>query len=141
MLALDLPDGALGGVLAWYSIIHIPQERLPETFAEFCRVLAPGGLVQLAFQPGNEFRHLTEALGHPVSLDFHRRQPDRVAGLLEQAGLVVRARLPREPDGDGDFPEKTQQAFLLAGESRHRPTDTRHATWSGSRLAPCLPRA
>ncbi|MGO8887777.1 MAG: class I SAM-dependent methyltransferase [Streptosporangiaceae bacterium] len=43
MLALDLPDGALGGVLAWYSIIHIPQERLPETFAEFCRVLAPGG--------------------------------------------------------------------------------------------------
>jgi hypothetical protein len=79
--------------------------------------------VQLAFQAGDEFRHLTEALGHPVSLDFHRRQPDRVAGLLEQAGLVVRARLPREPDGDGDFPEKTQQAFLLAGESRHRPTD------------------
>ena len=70
MLALDLPDAALGGVLAWYSVIHLPDERLPEAFAEFCRVLAPGGLVLLAFQAGDESLHLAEALGHPVSLDF-----------------------------------------------------------------------
>jgi SAM-dependent methyltransferase len=114
MLALDLPDGALGGVLAWYSIIHIPHEQLPEVFAEFCRVLAPGGYVQLAFQAGEEPLHLTEALGHPVSLDFYRRQPDEVAGLLSRAGLVVRARLLRDPDDAGDFPERTRQAFLLA---------------------------
>ena len=25
MLVLDLPDAALGGVLAWYSVIHIPD--------------------------------------------------------------------------------------------------------------------
>jgi SAM-dependent methyltransferase len=68
MLALELPDGALGGVMAWYSIIHIPQERLPEVFAGFCRVLAPGGLV-LAFQAGDEPLHLTQALGHAISLD------------------------------------------------------------------------
>jgi ubiquinone/menaquinone biosynthesis C-methylase UbiE len=43
MTALDLPDGALGGIVAMYSIIHIPRERLPEVFAEFHRVLAPGG--------------------------------------------------------------------------------------------------
>jgi SAM-dependent methyltransferase len=113
MLALDLPDGTLGGILAWYSIIHIPQERLPEVFAEFHRVLAPGGHLQLAFQVGDEPLHLTEALGHTISLDFHRRQPDRVAELLSQAGLVMRAQLLREPD-DGDFAERTQQAFLLA---------------------------
>ncbi len=114
MLALELPDGALGGVLAWYSIIHIPHERLPEVFAEFCRVLAPGGYAQLAFQAGNEPLHLTEAMGHPVSLDFYRRQPDQVARLLGQAGLVVRAQLLREPDEEGGFPERTRQAFLLA---------------------------
>ena len=34
--------------------------------------------------------------------------------MLGQAGLVVRARLVREPDDDGDFPEREQQAFLLA---------------------------
>ncbi|MDX6420501.1 MAG: hypothetical protein QOG28_5121 [Trebonia sp.] len=114
MLTLDLPDGSLGGVMAWYSIIHIPQERLPEVFAGFCRVLAPGGLVLLAFQAGDGLLHLTQALGHAISLDFHRLQPERVARLLGQAGLVVRARMLREPDEDGDFPERTPQAFLLA---------------------------
>jgi hypothetical protein len=38
----------------------------------------------------------------------------QVAGLLSQAGLVVQAELLRQPDEDGDFPERTQQAFLLA---------------------------
>ena len=114
MLALDLPDGALGGILAWYSTIHVPLELLPQAFAEFHRVLAPDGHVQLAFQVGDEPLHLTEAFGHTISLDFHRRPPERVAELLEQAGLVVRARLLRERDDDGAFPERTAQAFLLA---------------------------
>jgi hypothetical protein len=65
--------------------------------------------------------HLTQALGHPVSLDFHRRQPDRVAELLGQAGLVVRARLLREPDEEGDFPERTPQAFVLARKPKISP--------------------
>ena len=114
MLALDRPDGALGGVLAWYSTIHIPDDRLPDAFAEFRRVLRPGGFVLLGFQVGDEPLHMTEALGHAISLDFHRRRPEQVAGLLDRAGLPVRARLVREPDDDGEFPERTKQAFLLA---------------------------
>lgn len=118
MLALDLPDDALGGVLAWYSTIHLPDERLPGAFAEFYRVLAPAGYLLLAFQAGDESLHLTQALGHQVSLDFRRRPPDRVADLLGQAGLVVRAQLLREPDDEGDFTERTRQAFILARKPR-----------------------
>ncbi len=114
MLALDLPDGTLGGLLAWYSTIHVPDDRLPDAFAEFHRVLVPGGYALLAFQVGDEPRHVTQALGQPVSVDLHQRQPDTVAGLLARAGLLVRARLIREPDDEGDFTERTQQAFLLA---------------------------
>jgi SAM-dependent methyltransferase len=114
MLDLDLPDGGLGGILAWYSTIHIPDERLPDVFTEFHRVLAPGGYLLLAFQAGDEPLHLTEALGRPVSLNFHRRQPVKVAGLLTRAGMAVQAELLREPDHDGDYPERTAQAFLLA---------------------------
>lgn len=114
MTALDVKDGVLGGIVAWYSIIHIPEELLPEVFAEFHRVLAPGGYVQLAFQVGDELLHLTEAGGHEISLDFHRRQPDRVAELLAEAGLIVRARMVRERDEEGTFSERTAQGFLLA---------------------------
>ena len=54
LAALDLADAGLGGIVAWYSIIHTPPELLPEVFAEFDRVLAPGGHLLLAFQAGDE---------------------------------------------------------------------------------------
>lgn len=111
MTSLDLPDGALGGVVAWYSIIHTPQERLPEVFAEFHRVLAPGGHLLLAFQTGDEPLHIDRPFGHPVSLDFRRRQPDRIADLVGRAGLSVRARLLREPEAE--LGDTAPQACLM----------------------------
>ncbi|WP_431198133.1 class I SAM-dependent methyltransferase [Leifsonia xyli] len=52
MAALPFPDGALAGALAWYSIIHTPEERQDALFAEFARVTRPGGALLLAFQAG-----------------------------------------------------------------------------------------
>lgn len=114
MLALDLPDASLGGVLAWYSTIHVPDASLPAVFAEFRRVLTPGGYLLLGFQAGDSTLHRTEALGQPVSLDFRHRRPEQVAGMAVKAGLTVRARLLRAPDEDGPFPEQSPQGFVLA---------------------------
>lgn len=114
MLALGLPDASLGGLLAWYSTIHVPDEELPGVFAEFRRVLAPGGHVQLGFQVGDEPLRMTEALGQEVSLVFHRRQPERMAELLRDAGLEVVSRVWRERETDGPFPERAPQGFVLA---------------------------
>ncbi|MCX4654248.1 class I SAM-dependent methyltransferase [Streptomyces microflavus] len=114
MLALDLPDGSLGGLLAWYSTIHVPDEELPRVLAEFHRVLAPGAPVQLGFQVGDEPLRLTEALGEEVSLVFHRRRPERMAALLRAAGLEVRAVLWKEREAEGPFPERAPQGFVLA---------------------------
>lgn len=118
MTALDIEDGSLGGIVAWYSIIHVPDEHLPRVLAEFHRVLAPGGYLQLAFAVGDEVVHRTEVGGHPVSLDFHPRQPDHVAELLGEAGLREHARLLRQPDEEGEFRELTPQCFLLARKAR-----------------------
>lgn len=118
MLNLDLPDGTLGGVLAWYSTVHVPDDQLPLAFAEFRRILAPGGYLLLAFQIGADPakgvpEHLTESLGRAVSLSWYLRQPDQVAALLGEAGLQVRARLWREPDDEGEFAEREPQGFVL----------------------------
>ncbi|MET7859329.1 methyltransferase domain-containing protein [Streptomyces sp. NPDC005318] len=110
MNALDLADGSLGGIVAWYSIIHTPPELLPEVFAEFHRVLAPGGHVLLAFKAGDEIRHLEHAYGHPLALDVYWLEPARVAELLNRAGLVVDARLVREAGTN----EAGPQACLMA---------------------------
>ncbi|MEV4329075.1 class I SAM-dependent methyltransferase [Streptomyces sp. NPDC049597] len=113
MTALDAADGALGGLVAWYSVIHVPPARRPAVYAEFHRVLAPGGHLLMGFQVGHEPVRHTEGFGHEISLDFHRLMPEEVAEQLESAGFEVRARMVREA-GPG---EKTPQAHLLA----HRP--------------------
>jgi SAM-dependent methyltransferase len=110
MLALDLADASLGGLLAHYSIIHIPWERRPEVFAEFHRVLAPGGALMLGFQVGDDRGHRSEAFGRPIRLDWYRQRPDEVAELLRVAGFEPWARIVREPDAS----EKTQQGYVLA---------------------------
>jgi SAM-dependent methyltransferase len=90
MTALELADGELGGILSWYSIVNIPPNLLPAVFAEFHRVLAPGGHVLLAFRVGdNDVKHYDEGYGHKVSLDFHRHSPDQVTKLLDTAGLTL----------------------------------------------------
>ncbi len=64
MTALDLPDASLGGLVAWYSLIHIPPVDVPAVLAELSRVLVPGGQLLLAFQVGDECRHLEQRLLH-----------------------------------------------------------------------------
>ncbi|MCW3813343.1 class I SAM-dependent methyltransferase [Micromonospora sp. DR5-3] len=111
MTALALPDAGLAGLVAWYSIIHLPPELLPVVFAEFHRVLAPGGHLLLAVKAGDQRIRLEQAYGHSVSYDVHWLPPDRLAHQLTAAGLIVRATLVRA--AEVAF-ERGPQAFLLA---------------------------
>jgi SAM-dependent methyltransferase len=110
MAALDLADASVAGVVAWYSIIHTPREELPAVFAEFHRVLGPGGHLLLAFQAGDECVHLERAYGHDLALDAYRLPPEMIADLLGRTDLAVLAQLQRAA---GER-EKTPQAYLLA---------------------------
>lgn len=111
MGALDVADASLAGIVAFYSIIHSPPERLPETLAEFHRALAPGGHLLLSFQAYDGTDELAEAFDHKVA-PAYRYSPDGVAALLHQAGLTEVARLMIDPSEDPQrgFP----QAHLLA---------------------------
>jgi queuine/archaeosine tRNA-ribosyltransferase len=63
-------------------------------------VLAPGGYLLLGFQIGDDTQHHDEAFGHPVSLDFHRLEPDAVVALLDDAGFDIVARVEKAPEPD-----------------------------------------
>ena len=115
MTALDITDGSLGGIVAFYSLIHLPPDQLPVALAEFACVLAPGGQVLLAFQSGaGERLHQTDWHGHDVNLDHYRRSPADVTAQLAAAGLHVHTTLTR----DALPAELAPRCYLLAGKAR-----------------------
>lgn len=130
MTRLELAAGSLGGLVAWYSVIHLPAEWRPTAFAEFHRVLRTGGWLQLAFQVGTETMRMTSVGQHEVELDFHRLDPDVLSEELSAAGFEVRVRTWRAADVRGDFPESAPQGFLLA---RRRGSDLETAQFGPQR--------
>jgi SAM-dependent methyltransferase len=112
MTGLDLPDRQLDGVVAWYSVIHVPPAEHQAVYAGFHRVLKPGGHLLLAFHVGDdEKRVITDAYGHSgLKYEAYRLRPDRVEQDLAAAGFTPAARLTRAPVG----PEKSPQAYIIA---------------------------
>ncbi|MFE2757346.1 class I SAM-dependent methyltransferase [Actinosynnema sp. NPDC059335] len=99
MTDLDLADGSVGAVLAFYSVIHVPDAEVPRVFAGFHRVLRPGGVVAVGFHVGDRHHLKTEGYGgHPMSLHVHRRPVARVAGWLRDAGFTIEAQVLVDPD-------------------------------------------
>lgn len=81
---LDVEDDTLGGVLAWYSLIHATPGDLDRLFADIARCLRAGGQLAVGFFVGPElepFEHaVTAAYFWPVDL---------LAARVERAGLVI----------------------------------------------------
>ena len=112
MLALDILDGALAGIAAFYAIVNIPKLSLSVVFREIQRVLQPGGLLLLAFHTGNEVLHEDELWGQKISMDFLLLQPSEIRLDLEVAGITIEEVVEREPYPDVEYPSR--RAYIFA---------------------------
>lgn len=100
MTDLDLADDSVAGLLAWWSLIHVPDDGIPTVLTRFRRVVRPGGVVMVAFHEGNESRVKTEGYGgHRMNVRVHLRTPARMAAWLRDAGFCVEAGVSLDPDG------------------------------------------
>ena len=106
MRALELPDGALAGIVAFYSLIHIGEREMGPTLLELRRVLAPDGLLLIAFHIGEETVHRDELWGHAVSLDFRFVMPEAMIARLAEAGFLAIERVEREPYPEVEYPSR-----------------------------------
>jgi ubiquinone/menaquinone biosynthesis C-methylase UbiE len=101
MTDLRLADASVAGLLAFWSLVHIPDDEMPAVFGHFQRVLRPGGPLLLGFHAGEGSRLKTEGYGgHPMRVYVHRRQHDQVAAWLRTAGITVEAQMLVGPDDD-----------------------------------------
>ncbi|MEQ7129020.1 class I SAM-dependent methyltransferase [Actinopolymorpha sp. B11F2] len=94
MTDLDLADGSVAGLLAFWSLVHVPDDAVPTIFGHFRRVLRSGGPLLLGFHLGDGSRLKTQGYGgHPMNVYVHRRQPGRVTAWLDDAGFTVESQL------------------------------------------------
>jgi SAM-dependent methyltransferase len=111
-LDLDLQDGALGGIAAFYAVVHLSMDRVRDAVREWYRVLAPGGVLLIAFHTGDSTIHLDEAFGKKVSADFVFLNPDRVREVLELTGFQIAEAHMREPYPEVEY--ASHRAYQMA---------------------------
>jgi SAM-dependent methyltransferase len=100
---LPIQSGALGGLVCLYAVIHLDGAARAAAYAEFARVLRPGGHGLISFHVSDtDFAmggasELSDWWDHPVELTFRFLDPSAETVALTAAGLDVVARLDREP--------------------------------------------
>ncbi|GAA2625392.1 methyltransferase domain-containing protein [Actinomadura fulvescens] len=99
MTDLKLADDSLAGVLAWWSLIYIPDEAVPDVLRQFHRVLQPGGVLAVGFHVGDASILETTGDGdQSTQMYVYHRQPSRVADWLREAGFTIEAQHLLNPD-------------------------------------------
>jgi ubiquinone/menaquinone biosynthesis C-methylase UbiE len=112
MLSLPFDDSSLGGIAAFYSVIHIPRPQLPAVFTEMWRVVRPGGAVLIAFHLGDEDRHINDWWDTPVSLDFCFFRLSEIEGPLTAAGFRIVESVERDPYSEVEH--QSRRAYVMA---------------------------
>lgn len=92
---LDAADHSVAGILAWYSLIHLPPPELDGVLAEFRRVMAPAGVLVAGFFDGGDE---LAAFDHKV-VTAYRWPVDLFAERLARAGFTEIERRRRTADG------------------------------------------
>ena len=114
MLALaDVADNSYGGMAAFYSIVHLPRQRVVRALQELKRVLRPKGVLLLAFHIGRDSKHLDELLGKEVSLDFFFFETEEVKDYLRAVGFELEEAIERDPYST-EVEYQSRRAYIFA---------------------------
>ncbi len=90
---LDVPGDSIAGILAWYSLIHLPPQRLDGVLAGFRRAMAPGGTLVIGVFDANE----VAAFDHKV-VTAYRWPINELSERLTRAGFTEVERLQRSSE-------------------------------------------
>lgn len=94
--ALDVPTASVPGILAWFSLIHMPPAELPTVLAEFHRALVPNGPLVIGFFESTD---TIDPFPHKVTTAY-RYPTDQLSEILREAGFTEVDRLHHPATGD-----------------------------------------
>lgn len=112
MLVLDVEDAVWGGIVSFYSLIHVPRADLGPVLRGLKRVLRPGGVLLIAFHSGDDIIHLDEWWEHPVSLDTYFFWADEMQEYLQAAGFTIEEVIERPPYPQVEYLSAMRECML-----------------------------
>ena len=107
---LGFADETFDGIIAYYSIIDTPKSCVGRLYAEFHRVLRPGGRLLVAVKVGETEEYLTELLGIETEIYFSFFTQDDVRRYYQEGGFAIEFLEQRNPY---DFEIKAERIFAI----------------------------
>ena len=111
MRELPFADRSQGGVVAFYSLLHIPRDEVAAVLSELARVLLRSGRVLVAVHGGSGTISQQEFLGQRVPFEATLFEKDELVGPMEAAGFEVVSATMREPY---EFESQTPRMYVSA---------------------------
>jgi SAM-dependent methyltransferase len=111
MLALDMPEASLAGIVSFYAIIHLKREDVVRALEGMHKVLEPGGRLLVSFHGGEGELRREEWYGQPVSVYATLFEGEEMRRYLEAAGFEVERVVEREPY---EFEYQTRRLYAFA---------------------------
>jgi SAM-dependent methyltransferase len=109
MLDMEFDKDSFHAINAFYSIIHIPNEKLDGLFADFNRVLKNKGKIAIAVHAGDFYGYFDE---NEIPVFYRTYTQDDLKGLLDKHGFKIIEIEQRQPIYDFEF--QSERIYLIA---------------------------
>jgi SAM-dependent methyltransferase len=110
---LPLASQGFGGVVSFYSVIHLRRPELGDALAEFHRVLRPGGRLLFSAHEGSGEAERDRFLDQPVPFVATLFSLDELVAASRTAGLSVTSAERRMP-----YPSESGTVRLYVAATR-----------------------
>ncbi len=111
MRELPAADTSVGGIAAFYSVIHIPRQDVPAVLLEFRRVLVLSGRLLVAVHGGSGTITTQNFMGKHAPFEATLFDKDELVDLITSAGFEVTNATVRAPY---DFESQTPRLYVAA---------------------------
>lgn len=110
MLALDVPEDSLAGIICFYAIIHLGREDATRALRQMHRAIRPGGSLLVSFHGGEGELQREEWYDKKVAIKVTLFGKEEMSGYMAAAGFEVERVVEREPY-EFEYPTRRVYAF------------------------------